>query len=180
MRLSIIEKRNNVYIQDGTGYLIITRLNGSQVTVLFDPKDINVVKPPEPFTPICWRVVKSVKLKAIAYGYKTDLFYLHREIMRTPADEFCASFNGDYFDLRRSNLRNIKPFALTKEVCKRNTSKQSKTVGVGYDKRNARWYARVWNRYLKRNTNLGDFKTEELAVAAIERYQAQQPPKDRS
>lgn len=88
---------------------------------------------------------------------------MHKMIMGTPTGFHTDHINGDGLDNRRENLRVCTP----SENYHNNfghKDREGKSIGVVYDKRHNRFYARINNKY--KCIYIGCFKSEQEASDA--------------
>ena len=121
-----------------------------------------------------WRIKLN---KNAAYAFrsltrngKTRRIYMHRELMKTPAQLVCDHINHNGLDNRKSNLRNC-----TGNENRRNRravkNASSKYKGVHYHKLHRRFSASI--KHNGRQRHLGHFSDEKAAARAYDEKAAE-------
>ena len=147
--------------------LMITRRDGTEHTVLYDPCDVAVV------AAHTWYLNKGYASHTLRKpdGTRTSL-YLHRAILGLAPDDpaYVDHRNGNRLDNRRANLRatsNALNIANQQAI---NGRGRSRFRGVYWHEGRQRWAADARLNYRKHY--LGLFDTEESAAAAVARFRA--------
>ena len=96
--------------------------------------------------------------------------YLHRVLVSAGKKEQVDHINGNGLDNRRMNLRVCSP---SENQCNRGKEKSNTSgfKGVGFDKRNNKWYARVG--FSKNKKWLGYFTSKTKAARAYDKVARQ-------
>jgi hypothetical protein len=92
--------------------------------------------------------------------------FMHRQIMQTPEGMVVGHINGNGFDNTRVNMRNVTPGENASNARKR-VGTTSIYKGVGRDRRQGMWHARVY--FMGEPILLGRFADEREAARAYDR-----------
>lgn len=101
-------------------------------------------------------------------GIKSTTIYMHREILKTPDGYLSDHIDGDKLNNRKSNLRVCT--SQQNHFNQKKTRGVSKYKGVHWNKRDARWIAKL--KYNGKTISAGSFKSEEQAALAYNRKAA--------
>jgi len=111
-------------------------------------------------------LVRENKRSAVRRENKGRYIYMHREIMKPPADQVVDHIDGNSLDNRRRNLRNCLERLNLTNVRAQRRGTSSRYKGVYHDKVRGQWQAYV-NAEGKRY-RLGRFPTAEEAARAYD------------
>jgi hypothetical protein len=101
-------------------------------------------------------------VRSVSENGKQRTVLMRREIMRPEQGEVVDHINGDSLDYRRSNLRTCSQAQNCLNRVAKRTCKTSRFKGVWWHRKNKKWVADFWGRYI------GSFKLEEEAAQAYD------------
>lgn len=110
-----------------------------------------------------WR---AIRIRHTWYAVRDEgksLIYMHREIMRAPAELLVDHVSGNGLDNRRANLR-LATAAQNRYNARPRQNTSSRCLGVDWNKGARAWRARVWVD--GRERLVGYFQSEEEAATA--------------
>ncbi len=97
---------------------------------------------------------------------KGKVILMHREIMQPPKGMLVDHKNHNKLDNTRANLHTC---TLQENTCNKSKRRgtSSRFIGVGYDRRCAKWRAQIW--FEGSSVSIGYFNNEEAAARAYDR-----------
>lgn len=112
------------------------------------------------------RYGQSYAVRVMSINNQHRAFYMHRVIAGTGIGMYTDHINGDIFDNRRSNLRNVTRSLNLHNRKRRIGKRTSKYLGVYFSTSKGKWCSHI--DINKKTTYLGSFDNEYLAHLAYE------------
>lgn len=145
--------------------MIITRRSGQMFKIKMNIEDVEKAKLLAP-----WGVIRG--RMGVYYVARTQptkkLLFLHRHLMETPANLKCDILNGDNFDLRKCNLKNVEHWRIMKTNKNRVGSIDERFITKQYRNRYSKYRVDVPKdgEYV----HVGAFISLPLAIAARDAF----------
>lgn len=134
-------------------------LNHSKYAVI-DDEDFDIIAYHK------WYFHKGYAVRTQKVNGKKKMIYMHRRIMKPPADMVVDHINGNGLDNRRNNLRvctrgeNVRNMRRTQS--RKKAERHSRFKGVYWVEQSQKWVAQI--RVNKKQVHLGYFENEEDAA----------------
>ena len=160
-------------------YLTITRLDGTEVKILFDREDLDRVQANGPWSICSGRSAINYARHTLKIQGKLYYDLLHRYIAKTPEDLKCDILSGaDSWDYRKKNLVNTTQWGVTQTRAKHRLPPQyqSGEKGIVWLKSISRW--KIFLNRVGRKHRIkipGSYATVAEAIVARDKWLADNP-----